>query len=182
MNEQELMFLSQVGKGPYADQFPISGGSLHTHKTTEILNWLMTSFGRNPKNPDSKKIHFRLQRIHFHCLTYHMIVTRGPDWSNSVAALSAGAKLAGQQACHGLTRMESDFIELRISKEFLVDSTTEKMYKLNPHNPIYSWMRNDVLFLISPVLVCKQPQKTVGLGDAITASGLMYSQFYRFDK
>uniref|UniRef100_A0A1I7WBH9 Uncharacterized protein n=1 Tax=Heterorhabditis bacteriophora TaxID=37862 RepID=A0A1I7WBH9_HETBA len=43
-------------------------------------------------------------------------------------------------------------------------------------------MRDDVLFIYTPVLVCKFPSKTVGVDDALSTTGLLYSQFYRFDK
>ena len=44
-----------------------------------------------------------------------------------------------------------------------------------------SWMRDDMLFIFTPVLVCRFPTKTVGVEDAIAATGLLYSQFYKFD-
>ncbi|KAL6733149.1 hypothetical protein Aduo_003827 [Ancylostoma duodenale] len=47
--------------------------------------------------------------------------------------------------------------------------------------PIASWMRDQTLFIFTPVLVCKFPMKTVGVDDAISTTGLLYSQFYRFD-
>jgi len=181
-NEQEMSFMSQVGEGPFAEQFPIKSSSINAYKATEILDWLLTSFGRDKKDPDSKRISYRLQRIHFHSLTYHMSATRGPDWSNGAAALAAGARLAGKQACDGKGIAAEDLdpttVELRIGQEVLLDQ--EKENNFNPQVAVTSWTRDDVLFIYTPVLVCKKPVKTVGLGDAISATGLMYSQFYRF--
>ncbi len=36
---------------------------------------------------------------------------------------------------------------------------------------------DNIKLYICPVLVCKRPLKTVGLGDAISASGLLYNVF-----
>jgi ADP-dependent glucokinase len=48
---------------------------------------------------------------------------------------------------------------------------------LNSTNPIIKFERNSIKFYITPVLVCKMPLKTVGLGDAISSTGLFYSLF-----
>lgn len=183
-NEQEISFVTEVGGGPFAGHFPIKAQSIQPYKATEIMNWLLTTFGPDKKNPDSKKAHYRLQRVHFHCLFYHMSATRGSDWSNGAAALAAAARLAGKQACdgQGLTPEDLDpnTVELRVGQEVLLDQEQEKTLKFNPHAAVSSWTRDDVLLIYTPVLVCKKPTKTVGLGDAISATGLMYSQFYRF--
>lgn len=49
-------------------------------------------------------------------------------------------------------------------------------------SPLASWMRNDVVFIYTPVLVCKYPRQTVGVSDAISATALLYSQFYKLEK
>ena len=53
-------------------------------------------------------------------------------------------------------------------------------------SPIASWMRDDgangVVFIYTPVLVCKFPLHTVGVDDAISATALLYSQFYKMEK
>ena len=49
-------------------------------------------------------------------------------------------------------------------------------------SPIASWMRNEIVFIYTPVLVCKLPLHTVGLEDAISASALLYSQYYKIEK
>lgn len=182
LDEQELTFFSQVMGGPFDTEFPVQAGALHVHKVTEILFWLMKNFGRDKENEESKRFNYRLQRIHFHCLTYQMIVTSGPDWSNSAAALAAGARLAGRQSCGGTQNENSDAFELRVGNQFHLDKTQEKIYHFNAHAPLTSWIRENVLFLFTPVLVCKHPTKTVGVGDSVSATALMYSQFYRFEK
>ncbi len=48
---------------------------------------------------------------------------------------------------------------------------------LNISNPVTEFRRGKINFFLSPVLVCKKPLKTVGLGDAISSVGLLYSCF-----
>lgn len=55
-----------------------------------MLYWLLETFGHDKSNPSSKNYNYRLQRIHFHCLTYHIVVSKGTDWSNLAAGLAAG--------------------------------------------------------------------------------------------
>lgn len=45
---------------------------------------------------------------------------------------------------------------------------------LDPKHPIHEWRSGDFECALAPVLVCKHPQKTVGLGDSISATGLLY--------
>ncbi|KAI6216455.1 hypothetical protein M3Y99_01820700 [Aphelenchoides fujianensis] len=178
-----LAFISKVGNGPYQEQYPVRAGTLHAHKVVEMLNWLINTLGHDRTNPNAKNYNYRLQRIHFHCLTYHIVVSRGTDWSNLAAGLAAGARLAGRQSCNmGNERVDTDKLEIRTSGTVLLDKQMDKVYTFNQHNPIASWMRNEVVFIYTPVLVCKYPQHTVGIDDSISATALLYSQFYKLEK
>ncbi|TKR72249.1 hypothetical protein L596_019725 [Steinernema carpocapsae] len=183
INEQELTFLSKVGGGPYAEEYPVSGGTVHVYKVVEMLYWLITKYGQDKTNVESKNYNFRLQRIHFHCLTYHLIVSRGTDWSNLAAGLAAGARVAGRHSCNipQNENLDSGLLEVRSGSSYLLDKTAKKTYTFDPHRPVASWMRNETVFIYTPVLVCKFPTKTVGLDETISTTGLLYSQFYRID-
>ena len=66
---------------------------------------------------------------------------------------------------------------MRLSQEltFYSGATTTQF---DPDNPISEFTHDGYnSFAFSPVLVCLNPEKTVGLGDAISATGLLYSQF-----
>ncbi|WKX93025.1 hypothetical protein Q1695_010781 [Nippostrongylus brasiliensis] len=182
INEQELAFLSHVAGGPHMEEYPVQAGTVHAHKVVEMLDWLLRTFGRDRVNPGSKNYAYRLQRIHFQCLTYQIMVSAGNDWSNLASGLAASSRLAGRMACNlaNQARMETDLLEVRIAPSFILDKKLGKMYNFHAHNPIASWMRDQTLFIFTPVLVCKFPMKTVGVDDAISTTGLLYSQFYRF--
>uniref|UniRef100_A0A915PPU9 HORMA domain-containing protein n=1 Tax=Setaria digitata TaxID=48799 RepID=A0A915PPU9_9BILA len=180
LNEQELAFFSNVGNGPYTHLYPVFPGALHVHKVVEMLYWLLTKFGHDSSDPESENYKYRLSRIHFQSLTFHLMVYKGTDWSNLAAGLAAGAKVAARQSCKITSDLNTDDLELRISKAHLLDKELGKQYVFEPHRPIASWMRNDVVFIYTPALICKFPTRTVGTDDAVSATALIFSQFYRF--
>lgn len=87
----------------------------------------------------------------------------------------AGTRIAGLQACD-IDDSDPDLLDLKIPLEFQLHSG-DVWRKFDAKNPAYSWTLGEIHFVFSPVLVCKHPVKTVGLGDAISATGLMFSQF-----
>lgn len=180
LNEQELAFFSHVANGPYTDLYPVFPGAIHVYKVVEMLYWLLTKFGHDSTDPESKNYQYRLSRIHFHSLTFHLMVYKGTDWSNLASGLAAGAKVAARQSCKITNDLNTDNLEVRISKAHLLDKEIGKRYVFEPQRPIASWMRNDVIFIYTPALICKFPTRTVGVDDAVSATGLIFSQFYRF--
>uniref|UniRef100_A0A8C6TWR5 ADP-dependent glucokinase n=1 Tax=Neogobius melanostomus TaxID=47308 RepID=A0A8C6TWR5_9GOBI len=65
-------------------------------------------------------------------------------------------------------------VELRAPLTFSINES--HALTLDPDRPITVWQQNHVTLHLSPVLVCKRPIRTVGLGDAITANGLLFSE------
>lgn len=112
-----------------------------------MLHWLLTTYGHEKSNPEAKNFSYRLQRIHFSSLTYHISVgfikkkiitqkkvNKGTDWSNLAAGLAAGARIAGRQACHmAKDRTDFDLVEIRTSNTVMLDRKVEKIYQFNPH-------------------------------------------------
>lgn len=170
LNEQELLFLSQAGEGPHAD-LAAWKGIPDMGKVSDILLWVLEEHGRSDPSSEAD-----LTRIHFHTLAYHILATVDGYWGNQAAAVMAGARVASSQAC-GLQSVDVSKVELKAPIEFH-SSHTEPREKLslNPAEPVTVWRRGNVTFHLTPVLVCKQPLRTVGLGDAISAEGLIYSE------
>jgi ADP-dependent phosphofructokinase/glucokinase len=76
--------------------------------------------------------------------------------------------------------VESEDFHKKLSfqmKTKMFEVEKDKFIMLNSTNPIIKFERNSIKFYITPVLVCKMPLKTVGLGDAISSTGLFYSLF-----
>jgi len=136
------------------------------------------------------------QRVHFHCLQYHIVALRQTPkesnlWPRSRAAASvcAGSLIttinAGFDGRDDLFDVKetdlllSDPIEVPVSISVPNDrSCLENTHKLTLEKsgpPLYFVSYSSVEFWIAPVLVCKRPKKTVGLGDAISSTGLAYS-------
>ena len=170
LNEQELLFLSQAGEGPHAD-LAAWKGIPDVGRVSDILLWILEQQGRIEPSSEAD-----LTRIHFHTLAYHILATVDGYWENQVAAVMAGARVASSQAC-GVESIDISKVELKAQLEFHSSHTEprEKLY-LDPAKPVTVWRRGNVTFHLTPVLVCKQPLRTVGLGDAISAEGLFYSE------
>jgi len=170
LNEQELTFSAHVAGGPHADYYLSRTGQPEIEKIGDMVLWMLKKYGYSKDNPNS-----RLTRVHFHSLTYHIVGTLPAAWHNSESAVAAGTRMAGRQACD--TKSLSPFdIELRIPMSFKLHSGSEEQ-SFDERNPVISWDREGFHFVLSPVLVCISPSKTVGLGDSISATGLMYSEF-----
>ncbi|KAM8860777.1 ADP-dependent glucokinase isoform 1-T6 [Synchiropus picturatus] len=169
LNEQELLFLSQASNGPHSD-LTSWRGIPDVGQVSDILLWILETYGRSDPSSEAD-----LTRIHFHTLAYHVLATVDNYWENQAAAVMAGARVASSQAC-GLKDVDVSKVELKAPLQFQ-SSYTEPHQKLsiNPKEPVTVWQRRNVTFHLTPVLVCKQPLRTVGLGDAISAEGLVYS-------
>ncbi|KAF7237771.1 ADP-dependent glucokinase [Varanus komodoensis] len=171
LNEQELLFLTQAASGPHASLASWNGVP-DVGIVSDILFWILREHGRTPRKQSE------LTRIHFHTLAYHVLATVDGHWANQVAAVAAGARVAGMQACATKT-IDVSRVYLKAPLEF----ATSKMeaasrVSLNPSEPVSEWHREGITFHYTPVLVCKDPLRTVGLGDAISAEGLLYSEVY----
>ncbi|XP_075621091.1 ADP-dependent glucokinase isoform X3 [Balearica regulorum gibbericeps] len=171
LNEQELLFLTQSASGPHASLASWTGVP-DVGVVSDILFWILKEHGKTAERASD------LTRIHFHTLAYHILVTVDGYWGNQVAAVAAGARAAGTQACATET-IDTSKVFLKAPLEF-VTSQIEAPSKisLNPDEPVVHWHREGISFHFTPVLVCKDPVRTVGLGDAISAEGLLYSEVY----
>ncbi|XP_020659366.2 ADP-dependent glucokinase isoform X2 [Pogona vitticeps] len=171
LNEQELLFLSQAASGPYAS-LTSWNGTPDVAMVSDILFWILKHHGRSSQKASD------LTRIHFHTLAYHILATVDGYWANQVAAVAAGARVAGTQACATQT-IDASRVFLKAPLEFATSKMEEgSRVSLNPGEPVSEWHRDGISFYYTPVLVCKDPLRTVGLGDAISAEGLLYSEIY----
>lgn len=170
LNEQELLFLSQAGAGPHADLLSWKGVP-DVGRVSDILLWILEQHGRGDPSSEAD-----LTRIHFHTLAYHILATVEGHWGNQAAAVMAGARVASSQAC-GLRSVDVSKVELKAPLEFSSShGEPREALTLDPARPVTVWRRGNVTFHFTPVLVCRHPLRTVGLGDAISAEGLVYSE------
>ena len=180
LNEQELLILAQSEGADF--NFTDIGSKPSIPHACDLLHWMYsayTSFQQRKKS--------RLTRIHFHSLTYHLMVnpTRdlaGSRWQGGVTAVMAGSRKASLQACD-TDEITPEKFELMIPEKFLLSNTHETLSKKDseidyePDNGYVAWQRDNLDYFMSPVYVCRKPLKTVGLGDAISSAGLLNSEF-----
>lgn len=167
LNEQELQFIAHSANA-YQPRDSISSFSApEIGYLADLMYWMLTSYGG------------RLSRVHMHSLTYHMIAVASDKWENSISSVAAGARVAGLQACNVTQFSDKDF-SLLIPK-IISFSVEDEYLRRSPvvfsgTEPVMTWKRKQISFYFTPVLVCNQPIKTVGLGDAISSTALIHTQ------
>ncbi|XP_029431675.1 ADP-dependent glucokinase isoform X2 [Rhinatrema bivittatum] len=170
LNEQELLFISQSASGPHSSLASWNGVP-DVGIVSDIIYWILKEHETTEEGKGSD-----LTRIHFHTLAYHILATVDGFWGNQRAALAAGAQVAGTQACDTET-INIDHVFLKAPLEFVTSRTAEfSKISFSPSDPVSIWHRGDVSFHFTPVLICKDPVRTVGLGDAISAQALLYTE------
>lgn len=175
LNEQELLFLSRSLSGPHSDsswtEVGVSSPAAVT-VATDVLRWILGRFGSVSGSASS-----RLSRLHFHALPFHVVAvaTGARRWGNQEASAAAGARTASAQAC-GRAQVRPQESELLAPLTFNISQS--HALTLDPDRPITVWEHGHVTMHLSPVLVCKRPIRTVGLGDAISANGLLFSEIF----
>ncbi|XP_041464084.1 ADP-dependent glucokinase-like [Lytechinus variegatus] len=182
LNEQELSFMSSVNSGPHPEVY-IRDGYPEVGAVADILHWILSSTQQGTWLTKAEQPlagwSSKLTRVHFHSLAFHIVATINNTWVNNAAAVSAGARHAGRQACDD-GKIVDEKVELRIPKEFALSINyaplRHRVVSIDPQDPVIAWTRDNIQFHFTPVLVCKNPVKTVGLGDAISSTGFLYSR------
>ena len=125
-----------------------------------------------------------LSRIHFHCLGFHVIATRELDasskrapriWPNSAIAVASGSVAATLKGCDAdISDLHGNDLDVkRLSFKFrgaLQD--VDQALPVAVHEMKSS--AGTITFSSAPVVVCRRPKSTVGLGDLISATGLAH--------
>jgi len=120
-----------------------------------------------------------VSRLHFHSLGYHIIALKKSSkaWrdKNARASVARGSIRATMQACDVSKESElhGDDLELPQGLTINVGSHENPNHlEITRENSVLRYDIQGVTFFYAPVLVCKEPKVTVGLGDAISASAL----------
>lgn len=183
LNEQELGFLYFALSHPPASAPSSSSPSDRTkhaeewvrqrfrdptiHQVEEALAYILNLPGAEPAVR-------RLDRIHFHSLKFHTIAIRSTGfWKSPTSGLIHGSIAASSNACGSPS--SSSPRELNASNFDLLLPPTDLTYFES--SSVHKTVRGDIEFHTTPVLVCRSPVRTVGLGDAISAAGLLHHDF-----
>lgn len=206
LNEQELAFVFEALGGRYSD-FDSSAEALtgkvpDVHTVTNAIKFILkradewsdaASIG--VASSERSRVIRRISRVHFHCLSYHIIaerdVTGREKWSTEMwRATAQGSTAATNNAC-GPSSLPAQFSILNALKslvkpEFFDEPDLELLFDQpcpdgEQHNGVCQWSaptlseEPPLSFSLAPVLVCAHPRNTVGLGDAISSTGLAFS-------
>lgn len=192
LNEQELFDLYQGVGGPVtcddcADGADEAAGAVsrndvasHSPKASAVSSAIRLIMARHPT----------LSRVHFHALGFHVLAERrgagARRWGSARAAAAAASIAATLSACdatepelHGNDLDMKSTVRLAVEDPVTGAPATEVV--LSAESPVGEWVwpvdadnvdGDAVKFVFAPVLVCKEPKHTVGLGDTISATGL----------
>eukprot|EP00050_Salpingoeca_kvevrii_P014082 m.32501 g.32501 ORF g.32501 m.32501 type:complete len:483 (+) comp5544_c0_seq1:876-2324(+) len=177
LNEQELASLSLATNGPFREILEQEITVPPSALIADLLYWMLTRFSGGES---------RLSRIHFHSLTFHIIAAANGRWRDAAGAVAAGALTCARRAC-AANELTDELVELLFPARFALhmgDTADDVELRalanertLDPTEAIVEWARDSFHFALAPVLVCRRPTKTVGLGDAISAAGLALHTF-----
>eukprot|EP01128_Nolandella_sp_AFSM9_P006060 TRINITY_DN3050_c0_g1_i1.p1 TRINITY_DN3050_c0_g1~~TRINITY_DN3050_c0_g1_i1.p1 ORF type:complete len:571 (-),score=189.31 TRINITY_DN3050_c0_g1_i1:95-1627(-) len=132
-----------------------------------------------------------LGRIHLHTLNFHIVALSGDGgWANGDASAAMGSLISSVKACNyrgDPVSLEVDFTlplveDLDLWGEKARPTLGEWPFKngIPVVTSIYKgalYPKPDITYYVSPVLVCKNPKQTAGLGDAISSVALTHSTF-----
>jgi ADP-dependent glucokinase len=124
--------------------------------------------------------HF-LTRIHFHCLAFHAVAQRNDlngrtRWTQASSAVLEGARMASVRACGENGTLRPQDVDLLFQQQMVKVVVANERFDVNMETPVTAYNLTSVpgmSFAVAPVAVCKKPTRTVGLGDAISAAGLV---------
>ena len=158
LNDQELMFLTKsIGAPEINSNGPVD-------KITDAMVWILKDVA-NRQGP-----HRHLTRIHMHSHRFHAVAIRlGSGWSGAAEGLLHGAFTAATKACRSDAANLFDFSRPKFSNGTVLPHYTDRP-------PVVTWRDGDIRVFVVPTILCKKPVGTVGLGDAISAASLVFTE------
>ncbi|CAH0474398.1 unnamed protein product [Peronospora belbahrii] len=155
------------------------------------------------KNGDKTLALAQLSRIHFHTLQFHIVCQKdGSIWEDPTTALVQSALMSSKVACgkpapasatsdddkpqpmRTSAEMEVDpeRIEILLARQQLLSKRQGLTVDLDPFSPVVTWQEADFQCHLVPMLACKKPDHTAGLGDNISGTGVSYHRLQKKSK
>jgi len=166
LNEQELcgVYLATEGSDYTVNDFK----SPQVITAVDAIKRIFRIKGQKPNLKDTSYLR-NLSRVHFHCLHFHLVVQRKASmWEKGTVSVAMGSLATTEQACN--------FEDVDLLLPPVVDVAKNRNVTVSAENPVTIWRDGTLEFYLAPVLVCRKPTKTVGLGDTISAIGLVYHE------
>lgn len=159
LNEQELGGIYSVTGGKEFDVEAFK--SPQVYPVVQAITHLFSLASQHRQSTSTRS----LSRVHFHCLHFHLIVQKkDSEWESGETSVAAGALACSTQAC------DNSGVDLLLPPSFEI--SLSKFKQIDFDHPVTTWSSGEFDFYLAPVLVCRVPTRTVGLGDAISGVGL----------
>ncbi|GLE09254.1 hypothetical protein PINS_up020863 [Pythium insidiosum] len=194
LNEQELYILHHYlvtgEEGTATNSRPtVAQISAQLNDIIRFASKARDAFSSSKKSAaaDEKLALAQLSRIHFHTLQFHIICQRSDSqWEDPTTALIQSALMSTKLACgknptdpsvmRHSSEMEVDpaRVEVLLARELLISQSQSLKVELDPFSPVIKWEEEDFTCRLVPMLACKKPDHTAGLGDNISGTGMAY--------
>eukprot|EP01102_Stenamoeba_stenopodia_P005514 TRINITY_DN1626_c0_g3_i1.p1 TRINITY_DN1626_c0_g3~~TRINITY_DN1626_c0_g3_i1.p1 ORF type:complete len:612 (-),score=126.41 TRINITY_DN1626_c0_g3_i1:95-1882(-) len=183
LNEQELYSLyltarddkRMAGIGDQLQKIDFGGHTLSLNTALSALKTVLTW--------EKTVMKGRLSRVHLHSLAFHVICQLNTtadyySWSaeRAISAVAAGSLATTYQAC-AIDNHRPSAAHLEVhSHVFAPHYISDEVLSLGLETYDIEEYKTSHTFscFVAPVLICKTPIRTVGLGDTISATGLAY--------
>lgn len=192
LNDQELhrfdTFLKQNRIFQHQNKRPKQRIAITLDQMRSVYRQLRQRDARNlASNSQSRSI----SRIHVHSKAFQAIlVSHNSSWRNTPNAAAKSALTAYRTVCDtAIVNPESATLIMDDSfRSTAVPGAVPQRFVMNELDPV-SCSVDDILvdgkpervdICVAPVLVCKEPKITTGVGDNISASGLVLQVWYYF--
>lgn len=196
LNEQELYILHHYlvtgEEGTATNSRPtVAQISEQLHNVIQFAARAQTAFqhngsGKGKATPEQLAL-AQLSRIHFHTLQFHIICQKQEHiWDDPTAALIQSSLMSSKLACGknnsnpetmrpaGEMEVDPERVELLLARQILVSKHQSLKVDIDPFAPVVTWQEADFQCHLVPMLACKQPDHTAGLGDNISGTGMAY--------
>lgn len=148
--------------------------------------------GGKSQDPSETLALAQLNRIHFHTLQFHIICQKDDSiWEDPTTALIQSSLMSSKLACgknnttpaimrHSADmEVDLDRVEVLLARELLLSKKQGLTVSIDPESPVVSWREADYQCHMVPMLACKKPDRTAGLGDNISGTGMAYHRILK---
>nr|XP_027202741.1 ADP-dependent glucokinase-like [Dermatophagoides pteronyssinus] len=191
MNEQEatnLLSLMKFGNISYSSN-PFPRVAYVLDEMRELFS-LLESIGNNEQHQQQQQ-HRRISRIHVHTLAYQVVMTRIDEklnrsiWKSNRQAMAKASLTAYRYTCN-LPEIDLKQVNILLDDSFAITSNEQQnVERVQLNEAIRCWQENldnshltgkktRVEICLAIGMVCTNVLQTVGAGDNISASGLMF--------
>lgn len=161
LNEQELgaLYISLGRDNLVANDF--------INPTADIAGLALDEIMQSPIMKLDEGTH-QLSRIHLHYLSYHLLGQLRKQRKDTFTWNSKRAERAVAAGCLATT-IQACGIDGELPKD------SELIIRPNGISKLFQYYQTELFdFWVAPVAACREPKRTVGLGDLISATGLAY--------